>query len=166
MHISCVSCVLHVLLVSFSLFYHFIIFSPPPPSNPLLPFQTSGDPARSQVICWYEHSVLCESVFILQTGITSSTFTRLYKNIISLQHIPPNPAAARSLAWVCGRSLLGNAGSNPAGAMDLSPMSVVCRQVDVSATGWLLVQRCLSVISKPQHGPLGLSKKHIPNSYF
>jgi hypothetical protein len=26
--------------------------------------------------------------------------------------------------------------------MDLSPVSVVCRQVDVSATGWSLVQRC------------------------
>jgi hypothetical protein len=30
-----------------------------------------------------------------------------------------NPLAARSKAWVCGRSLAGIAVSNPAGAMDV-----------------------------------------------
>jgi hypothetical protein len=31
----------------------------------------------------------------------------------------PIPAAARSKAWVCGRSLAGIMGSNPAGGMDV-----------------------------------------------
>jgi len=52
--------------------------------------------------------------------------------------------AARSKAWVYGRSLAGNAGLIPAGGMDmslsLSLVSVVCRQVDVCATGRSLVQ--------------------------
>jgi len=30
----------------------------------------------------------------------------------------PIPVTARSMAWVCGRSLVGTAGSNPAGGMD------------------------------------------------
>ena len=86
-------------------------------------------------------TVFSESVFTLHTGITCSTFKRLAININSLEHIPPIPVAARSMAWVYGRSLLGVVGSNPAGAMDLSPVSVACRQVEVSATGWSLVQR-------------------------
>jgi hypothetical protein len=66
---------------------------------------------------------------------------------------------------VCGRSLAGMAGSNPAGLMDVFPSVVFC-QVEVSAAGSLLVQRvppsmlCLSMISKPHRGrirPLGLS---------
>ena len=43
--------------------------------------------------------------------------------------------AARSKAWVCGRSLAGIAGSNPVGGMDVSLVSVVCCQVKVSASG-------------------------------
>jgi hypothetical protein len=31
----------------------------------------------------------------------------------------PIPVAARSEAWVCGRSLTGIVGSNPAGGMDV-----------------------------------------------
>jgi hypothetical protein len=52
--------------------------------------------------------------------------------------------AARSKAWVCGLSLAGIKGSNPAGGGGyrcLSLVSVVCCQVEVSATGWSLVQR-------------------------
>ena len=41
--------------------------------------------------------------------------------------------AARSKAWVCGQSLAGIAGSNPAGGMK-SLVSVVCCRVEVSAT--------------------------------
>jgi hypothetical protein len=48
--------------------------------------------------------------------------------------------AARSKAWVYGRSIAGNAGSNPTGAwMSVSPVSVVRRHVKVSATGRSLV---------------------------
>jgi len=47
--------------------------------------------------------------------------------------------AARSKAWV--RDLLVSGGSYPAGGVDgLSVVSVVCCQVEVSATGRTLVQ--------------------------
>jgi hypothetical protein len=55
----------------------------------------------------------------------------------------PIPVVTRSKAWVCGRSLTGNVGSNPAGGGHgcLSLVSVVCCQVEVSASAWLLVHR-------------------------
>jgi hypothetical protein len=43
--------------------------------------------------------------------------------------------AARCKAWVCGWSLAGIAVSNPAGGMGVSVVSVVCCQVEISATG-------------------------------
>ena len=43
--------------------------------------------------------------------------------------------AGWSKAQVCGRSSVGNAGSNPFGGMDVSLLCVVCLQVEVSATG-------------------------------
>jgi hypothetical protein len=51
--------------------------------------------------------------------------------------------AARSRAWVCDRSLAGNAGSNLAGAKDVcvSLVSVVGCQVEISAPGQSLVHR-------------------------
>ena len=46
----------------------------------------------------------------------------------------PNLLAARSNALVCGRSLAGIAGSNPAGGMDVCLfVSAVCYQEEVSA---------------------------------
>jgi len=68
------------------------------------------------------------------------------------------PVAARSKAWVCGRYVPGNVGPNPArGHGYLSLMSAEGCQVQVSATGWSLVQRsptecgvCLSVMVKPR----------------
>ena len=43
--------------------------------------------------------------------------------------------AARSKAWVFGRSPAEIVGSNPAGGLEcLSVMNVVCGQVEVSAT--------------------------------
>jgi len=57
----------------------------------------------------------------------------------------PNPVAARSNEWVCGRSLAGIVGSSPArGHGCLFLVSVVCRQVDVSASGRSLFQRSLT----------------------
>jgi hypothetical protein len=53
----------------------------------------------------------------------------------------PIPLAARSKAWVCHRSFAGIAGSNPTGGHGMSLLSVVCCQVEVSATGRFLVQR-------------------------
>jgi hypothetical protein len=52
------------------------------------------------------------------------------------------PVAARCPTWVCGHSLAGITGSNPAMGMDvLFLVSVVCCQVEVSAKGRSLVQR-------------------------
>ena len=45
------------------------------------------------------------------------------------------PVIARSEAWSCGRSLGGVMESNPAGNIDFVCVSVVCCQVEVSATG-------------------------------
>jgi hypothetical protein len=53
----------------------------------------------------------------------------------------PIPVAVRSKVSVYGRSLTGIVGSNPSEGMDVSLVSVVCCQVEVSATGWSLVQR-------------------------
>jgi len=47
----------------------------------------------------------------------------------------PITVAARSKAWVYGRSLAGIVGSNPAGSMDVSVVRVLCCQIEVSATG-------------------------------
>jgi len=51
----------------------------------------------------------------------------------------PIPVAARSKAWVCGRSLAGIVRSNPAGGVDVYLVSVVCCQVEVSASALTLV---------------------------
>jgi len=45
------------------------------------------------------------------------------------------PVAVRSKAWVCGHSLAEIVGSNPAGGMNVSLVSVVWFQVEVSASG-------------------------------
>jgi hypothetical protein len=66
----------------------------------------------------------------------------------------PIAVAVRSKAWVYCRSLVGIAGSNPRlGHGCLSLVSVVCCQVEVSATSWSLVQRSptdCGVIVKPR----------------
>jgi len=38
----------------------------------------------------------------------------------------PIPVAARGKVWVCGRSLAGIEGSNPAGSMDVRFLWVLC----------------------------------------
>ena len=54
----------------------------------------------------------------------------------------PVPVAARSKELVCGRSPAEIMGSNPTGGNGcLSVVSVVCCQVEVSATSWSLAQR-------------------------
>jgi hypothetical protein len=52
-----------------------------------------------------------------------------------------NAFISRSKARVCGRSLAGVTGLNPAGGMHVCLVIVVCWQVKVSATGRSLVQR-------------------------
>ena len=65
---------------------------------------------------------------------------RTYWLFFSVIH---SSVAARSKAWLCGHSLFGIAGSNPTGDRHvcLSVVSVVCYQVEVSASGWSLVQK-------------------------
>ena len=46
----------------------------------------------------------------------------------------PVPVAARPKTQVCSRSPAETVGSNPTGGMDVSVVSVVCCQVEVSAT--------------------------------
>ena len=53
----------------------------------------------------------------------------------------PVPVAARSRAWVWGRSPAETVGSNPTRGMDVCLLWVVCCQVEVSATSSSLVQR-------------------------
>jgi len=48
--------------------------------------------------------------------------------------------ATRRKAWLCDRLLVGIAGSNPAGGMDMSLVSAGCCEVEVSATGGSLAQ--------------------------
>jgi hypothetical protein len=60
----------------------------------------------------------------------------VFHHLWNTELLLPIPGAARSKAWVCDRSLAGIAGSNPAGRHGcLSLVSVVCCQVQVSATG-------------------------------
>jgi hypothetical protein len=51
------------------------------------------------------------------------------------------PVAARSKAWVCGRSLAGKVGSNPAGAW----MSGSCECCVLSGRGL-----CVGLITRPE----------------
>ena len=55
-----------------------------------------------------------------------------------LKYGEPIQVAVRSKTWVCGRSLAGIVGSNPIGGVSVC-LNVVCCQVEVSASGWLLV---------------------------
>jgi hypothetical protein len=77
-----------------------------------------------------------------------------YRNTIPVLSL--TPVTARSKTWVCGRSLAGSVGSNPAGAW----MSVSCgccvlsgkglRRAGHSSRGVLPSLVCLSVIVKPR----------------
>ena len=62
---------------------------------------------------------------------------RYYHYILNM----PIPVSARSKAWNCGRSFLGVWVRISPGAQISVSMSVVCRQVEVPATGGSLAQR-------------------------
>ena len=68
-----------------------------------------------------------------QSPLTDNTsICRVYRRV---------PVAARSKTWVCGRSPAETGFESRRGHGCLSVVSVVCCQVEVSATGWSLVQR-------------------------
>jgi hypothetical protein len=73
-----------------------------------------------------------------EVGIFPLRVINLYQTI---WHHMPIPVPVRSKAWVCGRSLDEIAGSNPTGGMSIGLVSVVCCHIEVSATGWSLVQK-------------------------
>ena len=55
-------------------------------------------------------------LYIITVIVINFRSVRCYSNYIN---VVPIPVAARSKAWVCGLSLAGIAGSNPAGDMDV-----------------------------------------------
>ena len=57
-----------------------------------------------------------------------------------MTNVSCDPVAARFKAWVCGRSLAGMAGSNPAGDMD-----VCCECCVLSGRGL-----CVGIIIRPE----------------
>jgi hypothetical protein len=69
-------------------------------------------------------------------------YTAFVNNFMQLMHAlysVPIPVAARSKAWVCGRSLSGIAGSNPGGGMDVCFLGVL------SGRGL-----CVGLINRPE----------------
>ena len=82
-----------------------------------------------------------------------------------------------SKVWICGRSLVGIAGSNPAGGMVVFLLCVLyvagqrlVRRTDHSSRGDQPSVVCLSVILKPRwwggSGPLGAVEPWARNSHF
>ena len=60
---------------------------------------------------------------MFELGTCSALYTAMFgcTGIRMINHeLKPIPVAARSKAWVCGRSLAGVAGANPASGMDVS----------------------------------------------
>jgi hypothetical protein len=97
---------------------------------------------------YYLHSTVFTIVTVtntrifIQLPVLFSFLCLSYIYITILIATRSTPVAARSKAWVCGRWLGGIAGSNPAGGYEsLSLVSIVCYRVEISASGWSLVQR-------------------------
>jgi hypothetical protein len=92
-------------------------------------FGAEGRDISMPAIQWQEKGCSAwQQLHSVQIGLRSS----LYR---------PIPAAARSVAWVCGLSLAGIMGSNPADGIDVSLVSVVFWQVEVSVSSWSLARR-------------------------
>ena len=77
-------------------------------------------------------------------------------SLFDLKLLNPLPVAPRSQAWVCGRSVSGTAGSNPARRMDISSECCVLSglglwsRADHSSRGVLPSVVRLSVMVKPR----------------
>jgi hypothetical protein len=105
---------------------------------------------------WFHYSHECVSVLKI------CHFSSIYE---------PVPVAARSKASFYGRSPAAIVGSSSTGGMDVCLcVCVVCCQVEVSATSWLLAQRSptvcgasLCVIKKPRE-PKGHSPRWAAES--
>ena len=94
--------------------------------------------------CFVTHIVILnEEIFSRFCGCSCCSPLKLSDNEFCIfgKHI--NSTAARSKAWVCGRSPAEIVCLNPTGGMDVCLLWAfcVCCQVEVSATSWSLVQR-------------------------
>ena len=91
-----------------------------------------------------------QTIYSLRLALNVWYFARLMCSCrgqlsVDCSNRQPTPLAVRSKAWVCVRSFAGIVGSNPAGCYGcLCLGSVVCCQVEVSVSGWSLVQRNLT----------------------
>ena len=78
--------------------------------------------------------------------INCCTLHRFRQRSDDIKWSQPIPVAARSKVWVCGRLACWDCGfESHRGHGYLSVVSVVCCQVEVSASGWSLVQRSPNV---------------------
>jgi hypothetical protein len=75
------------------------------------------------------HVASVSEVLYTFNSVQARVFIILYWYV---HFVVPIPVAARSKAWVCGRSLAGIAGSNSAGSMNVFRE---CCEEEVSASG-------------------------------
>jgi hypothetical protein len=76
---------------------------------------------------WVSETLKLDNNFLLNVGKYSPIYTASYSRKLELTNLlyyvciytKPIPVAARSKAWVSGRSLTGIVGSNPAYGMDV-----------------------------------------------
>jgi hypothetical protein len=116
--------------------------------------------AKGSVSCGEKHFALWPSCYCqFQIKFTLLDYRYRILKYICLpitSVLGPNPAATRSKAWVCGRSLNGGCGFASRRTYGrLSLLSVVCgrsplRRADHSSRGVLPSELCLIVILKPQ----------------
>jgi hypothetical protein len=73
-------------------------------------------------------------------NLSNKEDSKALKVMLQSNSFSPIPVTARSKTWVCGRSLAGIAGLNPAGCMDVCLVNVV-----LADTGL-----CSSLITRPE----------------
>jgi hypothetical protein len=112
----------------------------------------------SNFIYWYANEIVWKSLFIMRhfahvlvqhgnirlNKFLNFLLTASRKVLLQnpkLDTCMPNRVPAQSKAWVYSGSLLGFCVRNPAGHGYLPLMSVLCCQVEVSASGWSLFER-------------------------
>jgi hypothetical protein len=95
----------------------------------------------SEVYSYFDMKMILvfDYCYRVRVGLLFVSYPRKWKlhNVIGHRSRCPVP----SKAWVCGRSLSGIVGSNHSGGYGY--LSAVCFQLEVSASGWSLVQRSL-----------------------
>ena len=92
--------------------------------------------SRTSGLCWYSNVSNRIRIF------ARTIFLDRHKFLESKRRREPILASARLKAWVLGRSPAGMVSSNPTGGHRcLSFVSVVCCEVEVSATSWSLFHR-------------------------